>query len=713
MNDLRVAAASPPSRQEEMQKSSDGGEETSGDVPIVAALRNMKVLLTFLALILTAAHAAAAVRLPEIFAPGMVLQRSTATPVWGWSEPGTEVRVAVGSAAAETQVGPNGKWRVNLDVQSIGPGPHELKVNEVTLSDVLVGEVWLCGGQSNMEYNLGSTLDAEAVIKASANPNIRQFHVPKRAEKTSADDIRGSWTEASPATSGKFSAVGYYFARELQRELGVPIGIIKASWGASACETWMSPEAISRLPELSAGARRMDEDFATYSSRREEFMRAFRAWLSASGHPEVQPWTVEKVRALPDDKWMPVALPQQAPTTSEPGAIWFRRTVNIPAKAAHKPLGVTFGTIHMLEDFWWNGEKVGGTTLEKFETGRNARKYEVRGELVREGPNELLVRVWSPAMTPHFVVMEEFFKAGPFSLAGRWQMAREYTHPAPAEAPPEAPVELPAIQNAPSRAFNGMIAPLVPFGLAGVIWYQGENNSSRASQYQAVFGGLINDWRRLWKRDDLPFFWCQLANFRKKNSAPSDSAWAELREAQTKTLSIPQTGQALTIDTGEAGDIHPRNKAVPGRRLADLALAQVYGRSRPVTGPAFGGVTFGEGVAVVHFRDTGGGLVAAPVPATQIITSIPHQVAPLHRNSPNSPLEGFALCGPDGAWQWADAVIDGDTVVAWNPNVPEPVAVRYAWADNPTANLRGENGLPAVPFRTDNFPLSTAGKTYP
>lgn len=673
----------------------------------------MKIHLTLLALILSLAHAGAAVRLPEIFASGMVLQKSAATPVWGWAEPGAQVRVALATTTAEGQAGSDGKWRVNLDLASVGPGPHEMKVNDVTLSDVLVGQVWLCGGQSNMEYKLGETLNAGAVIKDSANPNIRQFHVPRRAENEPVEEVRGQWTQAGPSTSGQFTAVGYYFARDLQRELGVPVGLINATWGASACETWMSRDGLASVQSLQAGVSSVDEDFATYPGRRGEFLRTFREWLTASRISDPGQWTEAEVRALPDDKWTAVKLPQAAPTTSEPGVIWLRRTVNMPAGAAKKPISVTLGKVEMLEDVWWNAEKIGGTTLEKFETGRNPRKYQVPDRLVREGANELLLRIWSPAKTPHFTVWEESFKAGPVSLAGPWQLARESSHAAPKTDPPKAPRELQTVQTAPARAFNGMIAPLVPYGLAGVIWYQGENNITRAEQYHTVFPAIIADWRRLWQREDLPFFWCQLASHKKKLPTPGQSALAELREAQTKTLAVPDTGQALTIDAGEVGDIHPRNKAVPGRRLADIALAQVYGRARPVSGPAFGSVTLGEGKAVIRFRDTGGGLVAAPLPETHPITTIPPEMAPLNRSSPNSQLEGFAICGTDQAWQWADAVIEGDTVVVWNRNVPEPVAVRYSWADNPTANLFGRNDLPAVPFRTDDFPLTTAGKTYP
>lgn len=654
-----------------------------------------------------------ALRLPEIFASGMVLQRSTATPVWGWSAPDSTVRVSLGAASAGTKAGKDGKWTVSLDLSQAGAGPHELKVNELTLSDVLVGEVWLCGGQSNMEWNVGSTIDAEKVIKESANPKIRQFHVPRRPEEQPVEEVRGQWTQAGPETTAKFTAVGYHFAHKLQRELGVPIGIINATWGGSACETWMSSEGISKVEGLPAVAKHVNDDLATYPARRAEFIRTFRDWLASTGLADTRKWTPEEVLTLPEDRWSAVNLPREATPDREPGALWFRRKVEMPEQAAGKPLPLTLGNVAMLEEVWWNGERIAGTSIEDFETGRNPRKHEVPGRLVRKGTNELLVRVWSPSKTPTFGGWEAGFKAGPVFLAGQWKTVREHSHPAPATTPPEAPIELPSIQNTPSRAFNGMIAPIVPYGLAGVIWYQGEGNAARALQYHDIFPGLIADWRRLWQREDLPFFWCQLASFKKKLPTPAESAWAELREAQTKTLAVPHTGQALTLDAGEAADIHPRNKAVPGKRLADIALAKVYGRAKPVSGPAFAGVSFSEGKALVRFRETGGGLQARPVPETHILTSMPRQTEPLVRNSPNSPLEGFAICGADGVWQWADAVIAGDTVVVWNPQVPEPVAVRYAWADNPTANLFGENGLPAVPFRTDDFPLTTAGKIHP
>lgn len=652
--------------------------------------------------------------LPAIFSDQMVLQRSASTPVWGRAEPGGRITVRLGDdVLAESTAAEDGRWSVAFDTRGIPPGPHTLRVNERTIEDVLIGEVWLCGGQSNMEFVLRDTLGAEKEISRPPNPLIRQFLVSKQAEPAPLDELRGQWMQASPADSGRFTAVGYHFAKKLQRELGAPVGLINATWGGSACETWMSPAAIDALPEVSAGVRELSEEMRSYPHRRKAFIKAFNEWLSTQDQAGRRSMTIDEVRRTPQGRWQTRQLPQPSPTSDEPGSLWFRRTVDIPRVDAGQPMQLKLGTVQMLEEVWWNGEKIGATTVETLETGRHGRTHQVPGRLVCAGPNELLVRIWSPAKTPHFAVSEEFFRAGRVSLAGPWQILREYSQSAPIEAPPQPPVELPLIQHTASSAFNGMIAPLAPYGLAGVIWYQGENNAQRASQYHAVFPALIRDWRRLWDNDDLPFFWCQLANYREKKEAPEESAWAELREAQTKTLALPATGQALTLDVGEAGDIHPRNKAVPGQRLAGLALARVYGRNQPASGPSFEKVIFGVGKAMVRFRQTSGGLVATPVPDTQMITSIPPETSALRRNSPHSQLEGFAICGPDRVWHWADASLQGDdTVVVRSPQVPEPVAVRYAWADNPTVNLWGGTGLPAVPFRTDDFPLTTASKGY-
>ena len=257
-----------------------------------------------------------------------------------------------------------------------------------------------------------------------------------------------------------------------------------------------------------------------------------------------------------------------------------------------------------------------------------------------------------------------------------------------------------------------MINPLIPFAINGAIWYQGEANAGRAHQYQTAFPLLIADWREQWGQGDFPFYFCQLANYMAKKSAPAESAWAELREAQSKTLRLPNTGQAVIIDIGESADIHPRNKKDVGERLARIALANDYGKSMPFSGPVFEALAIKENQAILSFRHAEGGLIAQPLGETYDVRSLTGETAPLARNSPNSELEGFAICGEDKVWVWADAKIQGDKVIVTSEKVPSPVAVRYAWADNPTCNLANAAGLPASPFRTDDFPLTTLGKSY-
>ncbi len=655
-----------------------------------------------------------ALEIPAIFSDHMVLQRSASTPVWGRGSPGQQVTVRLGNdLLAESTPGADGRWRVDLDTRELPAGPHTLRIDDRTINDVLIGEVWLCGGQSNMEFVLTNTKAAEEEMNSHPNPMIRQFLVPKRPETEPQEDIRGEWMKAEGTDFGRFTAVGYYFAKDLARDLGTPVGLINATWGGSACETWMSPGAVATLPGLAEGAVQLENDIRNYPDNKAAFVRDFGRWVAEQGRKDKPTLTLEQVTASAPEAWTKVVLPRAPEGAPEPGSVWFRRTVDIPPATAGKGIAVMLGTVQMLEEVYWNGQRVGGTTLETFETGRYGRSHKIPARLVRAGPNELLLRVWSPARTPHFMVSEEYFRAGPVPLSGEWLMQRETALPPPATPPPLPPVEPPSIQNTASRAFNGMINPLAPFSIAGVIWYQGENNAQRAVQYAEVFLATIRDWRELWGKADLPFFWCQLANYRDKKGEPGESTWAELREAQSRALALPGTGQVVTIDVGETGDIHPRDKETPGKRLADLALARIYGRATAASGPVFAGAEFGEGKAVLSFAETGGGLEAAPVPATQVIASIPPKSAPLVRNTPDSQLEGFALCGTNRVWHWAEAMIDGDTAVVWSTEVPEPVAVRYAWADNPTANLYGKNGLPTAPFRSDNFPLTTEGKTYP
>jgi len=487
-------------------------------------------------LLMSLATARADVRLPAIFSDHAVLKKSASVPVWGWGEAGEKVAVTLGKASAEAVTGADGKWKATLDLSKAEAGPFDLVVkgkNEVKVSDVLVGEVWVCAGQSNMEMKLGQTMMKGVVVEAK-NPLLRHFKVEKAAGDKPAEDVKGKWVLAEGVGAKEFTAVGYWFGQKVQSELGVPVGLINLSWGGSITETWMSPEAIARDPELVARAADL------------------------------------------------------------------RIEANPPGKPA------------------W--------------------------------PNKM-----------------------------------------------------------PSGLFHGMLSPVVPYAITGAVWYQGESNARPGVSplYRKSLRAMVEDWRARWGCGEFPFYVCQLPNFQAKSTDPAKGGpWTELREAQTKFLETPNTGMAVLIDVGEEKGLHPLNKKAPGERLALIALAKTYGKDVAYSGPVYASEKIEGGAIRVTFTHTDGGLKATALPASYAPKGTePDKTVPLVRNSPQSEIEGFAICGADGKWAWATAKIDGTSdVVVSSPQVPQPVAVRYAWGENPTCNLANGAGLPAGPFRTDNFP---------
>jgi sialate O-acetylesterase len=452
---------------------------------------------------------AAAVKLPSIFADHMVLQRDTPIAVWGTADPGEAITVKLGGASVSGAAGSDGRFALKLPAIAAG-GPHTLTVNAIEVKDVLVGEVWVCSGQSNMEWPVGAAQDPEKEAAAANYPKLRHFAVKKAIASEPLADAPGAWAVCAPDTVGAFTAVGYFFGRELLADLDVPIGLVHTSWGGTAAEAWTSRAALTADADLK---------------------------------PLVERWDA----AIAKD-----------------------------AKAA-------------------------------------------------ENPNRV------------------------------------------------------------SSLYNAMLAPIAPYAIRGAIWYQGESNASRAFQYRKLFSTMIQDWRQRFGRGDFPFLFVQLANFTPALPEPAESDWAELREAQTMTLALPNTAMAVTIDIGDAADIHPRNKQEVGRRLALAARAMTYGRKVPFSGPMYQSMAV-EGDAIrVRFAHADGGLAARD----------------------GAPLRGFAIAGPDKKFVWADETkIDGASVVVRSAKVAQPVAVRYAWANNPEGcNLVNADGkLPASPFRTDDWP---------
>ena len=669
-----------------------------------------------LATILSALPLRAEVRLPAIFSDHAVLQKTAHVPVWGKADPGEKVTVTLDTNTASATAGENGRWSLDLNLKDSGTGPYVMTVegkNKLTLSDIVVGEVWLASGQSNMERLLKETTDAEAEIAQPENPMIRQFKVTHQASKDPVDDIQGQWKIASPTTRADFSAVAYYFSKKLLGELKVPVGVINSTWGGTPSEAWTSAEALDSVPDLKQ-AREMKSQFP---AQRKAWADAMTAWMKETGR-EDRPATNEAAFAGTDvdtSSWVPLTLPGEvkAPGLPATGAVWIRQDVMIPAKSSGDPW-VNF-PLDGYDTVYWNGRKIAQTTVETFQGLGHARardnSYIIRSDEILPGTNVLAIRLFEPAGSAR---MPSLPQIGNTKLGKEWLAKAEFEFPSPAtgKPAPEPPRSAGQPQHQSARLFNGMINPLVPYALRGVIWYQGESNADRAYQYRTAFPLMIGDWRKQWNREDLPFYFCQLANFGPKRTEPGDSSWAELREAQTGALSFTNTGQALLIELGESDDIHPRNKKDPGERLALIALARDYGKAIPYSGPVFDSMKIEGGKVILSFKQTAGGLVARPLPETYDVELRLGRTAPLVRNSPGSQLEGFAICGEDKNWVWADAKIEGDTVVVYSPKVPSPVAVRYAWADNPTCNLYNGAGLPAVPFRTDDFPAQTLNQKY-
>jgi sialate O-acetylesterase len=663
------------------------------------------------------------VQLPTLFSEHAVLMKSESVPVWGKAEPGEEVTVALAGISAHAITNQEGRWSVSLNLKDTTAGPFEMIVkgkNEIVIPDVAVGAVWLASGQSNMERILKVTANAPKVIAKSSNALLRQFRVEKAARPTPADDCKGRWTVAGPETAGDFTAVGYYFGKQLQEVLTTPVGIINASWGGTFSEAWTSLEALNRVESLQAGEAARRKIVAEYPIQRKRFVTEFAQWLKAHGREDKAALNLDDFAGAQSSThdWSPVSLPGKIFADGLPatGAVWLRRNIEIPESALLPGLEfkVLLGRMDGFEQVYWNGKKVSETTYAKLPGSNYTRYFSIPADLVKPGANTLAVRIYSPALPPSISVNPLEFKAGPVSLNGEWVAKWEYQFPALPEAAlssvPPPPLQPPGLMG--GAIFNGVINPLIPYALDGIIWYQGESNTGRADQYRVAFPLLIEDWRRRWNRGDLPFYFCQLANYLPKRSTPAESEWAELRESQTEALHLPRTGQAVLIDLGEAGDIHPRNKKDAGDRLARLALAGNYGKEVVSSGPVFDSVIV-EGASIrIRFTHTDRGLIARTLPEVYDVSTLTGKTAPLVRNSPQSQVEGFSICGEDRRWVWAEAKIEGESVVVWSEKVAHPIAVRYAWADNPTCNLYNGAGLPAGPFRTDHFPEITANKQF-
>ncbi len=657
--------------------------------------------LSLLVLLSASIVARAEVRLPAILSDNMVLQQQTKVRIWGTANPGERVTVTLQKESSHAVADKQGHWETWLNTGKAG-GPFELTVNGdnlLTIKNVLIGEVWLCSGQSNMEWPLINTFGGAETVAQAKYPEIRLFTVEKHTSTTPLTDVVGHWVVTTPDDAAHFSAVGYFFGRELYQQLKVPVGLIHSSWGGTPAEAWTSHEGMLSSPELKPILDRYESSLNALPQAKEAYARALAQWeeknlyIDAGNKGEALGYA-DPATATAD--WSKMDLPQQFETAGLliDGAVWFRKVLDLPQSWAGKELVLNLPPVDDQDVTYFNGTKVGSIGRETPNSYLVPRKYVVPGSLVRPGKNVIAVRVFDSAGEGGFS-RGGAMSLGPagaaesevMSLRGVWdykvELALEPKHPDWGTRPEAVGV---GNQNNPSVLYNAMIAPLVPFAIRGVVWYQGESNAGRSYQYRTLFPIMIRDWRKAWG-SVFPFYFVQLANWHAHKAEPDESDWAELREAQMMTLREPQTGMAVIIDVGDEIDLHPRNKLDVGRRLAAWALADTYGQKVTPSGPLFDRYkTEGDRVRV-HFK-YGADL----------------------KTIDGGPVKGFAIAGEDRHFVWAEARIEGDSVVVSSPTVLKPVAVRYGWADNPIVNLYNGAGLPASPFRTDDWPGVTAAR---
>ena len=619
------------------------------------------------------------VRLPSFFSDGMVMQRNMPIPVWGWTDQDEKVTVQFRGKTYAVDAVKGVKWSLRLDPQQAG-GPYELLVsasNTVTISNILIGDVWLCSGQSNMEYELYKSAEIYPTqIASAANPLIRHFKVARKTDFNTNTDVgtEDGWQQADSNTVLNFTAVGYFFATSLHERYKVPIGLINCSYGGTPAEGWMHEDELMDFPAYRAKAIGFKDPALVQSiiTRDKKLADDWNAAINALDIGTQQHWEADAVD-LKDWKSMQVPgyWPDQGLDERGGAVVWFRKEINIPADMVGKEAVLRMGCIVMRDVTYVNGKKV-GTSSNKYV----ARKYRIPAGLLRAGRNVIAVRVLNEVGMGGFIPDKPYrLEVGemPIALEGQWQYRLS------ASVAPLQREQTTRFQDQPSALYHGMLEPLVGYGIKGVIWYQGESNISRAQEYHRIFSRLISSWRREWAQGDFPFLFAQLANNNPVKAEPSDSRLAALQEAQAMTLALPKTGMAVINDLGEWNDVHPLNKLDVGRRLSLAAFRVAYGDSSTVhSGPTVASVSRRQGTVVIGFSNTGSGLLAKGGGA----------------------LKHFAISADGKKFVWANARIEGDSVIVWHDKVPVPAAVRYAWADNPQgANLYNKEGLPAGCFR--------------
>jgi len=630
--------------------------------------------------------ASADVTLPKIFSDNMVLQRNTLIPVWGWAKPYEKLVVQFNKQTKKIKADKSGKWIVKLDSEKAG-GPYELVVkgkNTVQVKNVLVGEVWICSGQSNMAFTVTEVMNAEKEINEANYPFIRQFAVAKDISSLPKDDLKGgTWEVCNKSTVGDFTAVGYFFAKKIYEELKIPIGLINSSWGGTDSEPWTSREAFESSDEFKEMIKEMpkvslDSISNTYIKIQEKRIEALHG-IKIS----IKDTATYKETSLNDADWPEIEEPNEWENQELgeiDGVVWLRKTIQLEANDAGKAATIELAMIYDEDITYINGIEVG-----RNDRYNAIRKYAVPAGILKEGKNVIAIRIVDNGFTGGIFGKAEDLKISTANvvipLHGKWKYRVESIFSNIGK------------NSYPTLLYNAMIHPLIPYAFQGVLWYQGESNAWRAYQYRKAFPLLINDWRKKWGRGDFPFNFVQLSSYNISNgNSTIGSRWAELREAQTLTLQLPNTGMCVTTDIGNPNDVHPTNKQDVGKRLSAIALHNIYNKDIVCTGPSFKSMEIKGNKIIVSFENIGSGL------------STPDKYGY---------IKGFEIAGNDRVFYYAKAYIDDNKVVIYNENVKNPVAIHFGWADDASdCNLYNKEGFPAGPFRTDDWKTITKEDKY-
>lgn len=626
-----------------------------------------------------------------VFGDHMVLQRGKPNTFWGWAKPGEAVRVEVAGRQASGKAGEDGRWQVRVDPPEVG-GPYTVKIDgpqHAELQDVLVGDVWLCGGQSNMEMGITQVNDAEREIQDANHPQVRLYivgHAPAFAPAAVPES--GQWKVCTSQSVkeggwGGFSAVAYFFGTTLNEKLHVPIGLVEDAVGGTSVETWTSADSLRKVggydAQLSEAERLRQRGGTVYGNY-------IMPWYDEYDVGQKEHW---EAPTFDDSKWKAAHIPSSAfadlGVPEQPAVCWFRKEVTLPDPLPAGPAKIELGVIERMDTVYVNGRWVGASAWVE-----NPRAYEVPAGVLKPGRNVIAVRVLKTKPDGGFKSPPDVLqlKLGDgkttIPLAGEWKGSVSVD----AKPPHALPMGYENWPIIPTVLYNGMLKPMTPLALTGAIWYQGEANWANAYAYRKLLPAMIADWRQAFGQGDFPFYIIQLPKFNPHKDQPGDDGWAELRESQAVAAkSTPNSGLVVTIDTGDPTNIHPKDKRIVGERLAAAALAEHYGQKVPHVGPTFTAAEHVPGGLRLHFDHAEGGLVTRGGEAKE-----------------------FSVAGADHKFHWARAKIEGDAVVVSSPDVPEPQAARYAWQGSPEATLFNGAGLPAGPFRTDDWRVSTEQK---